>query len=106
MRQELGEERVLKLVGDQLTRLFGTSAEKPISLLYKDWSSDPETAVDDDSKPLSAFPNYGRPTNTNAWEKKIIFAGTETSSEYGGHLEGALRSAERAVFEVIELYKI
>lgn len=104
-RQELGEEKVLKLVVDQLTRAFGSSAEKPISLLYKDWSSDPETAVDDDSKPLNTFPNYGRPTSTGAWEKKVIFAGTETSSEYGGHLEGALRSAERAVFEILELYK-
>lgn len=103
MRHELGEERVLKLVVNQLVRLFGSSAEKPISLLYKDWSSDLETAVDDDSKPLSSFPNYGLPTNSGAWEKKIIFAGTETSSTHGGHLEGALRSAERAVFEVIEL---
>jgi monoamine oxidase len=106
MRQELGEERVLKLVVDQLTRLFGPSAEKPISLLFKDWSSDPETAVEDDSKPFSNFPNYGPLTGASEWEKKVIFAGTETSSEHGGHLEGALRSAERAVFEVIELFKI
>ncbi|WP_029268078.1 flavin monoamine oxidase family protein [Virgibacillus alimentarius] len=105
IRHELGEEKVLKLVVDQLTRLFGPSAEKPISLLYKDWSSDPETAVDADFKPLKAFPKYGPPTNTTAWEKKIIFAGTETSSEFGGHLEGALQAAERAVFEVIHVYK-
>lgn len=101
MRQELGEERVLKLVVNQLTRLFGPPAEEPISLLYKDWANDPETAVEDDSKPLRTFPNYGRPTSTSGWGKRIIFAGTETSSEYGGHLEGALRSAERAVFEVL-----
>lgn len=105
MRQELGEEKVLKLVVEQLTRLFGAAAEKPISLLYKDWSIDPETAVDEDSKPLSGFPNYSRPNSTSAWENKVIFAGTETASEHGGHLEGALRSAERAVFEVIELHK-
>ncbi|MGY0694100.1 flavin monoamine oxidase family protein [Virgibacillus sp. FSP13] len=105
IRQELGEEKVRKLVIDQLTRLFGPSAEKPISLLYKDWSSDPDTAVDDDSIPLSDFPNYGLPLNNGAWEKKIIFAGTETSSDHGGHLEGALRSAEHATLEVMELYK-
>jgi monoamine oxidase len=102
MRNELGEERVLKLVVEQLTRLFGPSAEKPISLLYKDWSSDPLTAVDDDSKSLSSFPNYGRPASASVWEKKLIFAGTETSSEQGGHLEGALRSAERAALEVLK----
>jgi len=88
------------LVVDQLTRLFGPSAEKPISLLYKDWSSDPDTAVDEDSEPLSEFPKYGLPKITSEWDKKILFAGTETSSELGGHLEGALRSAERAVLEV------
>ncbi len=103
MRQELGEERVLKLVVDQLTRVFGSSAEKPISLLYKDWSRDPYTTVDEDSEPLREFPNYGLPTNSSEWDKKIIFAGTETSSEQGGHLEGALRSAERAVLEVMKL---
>ena len=46
-----------------------------------------------------------KPTSDGVWDKKIIFAGTETSSEYGGHLEGALRSAERAVVEVIGLDK-
>lgn len=103
MRQELGEERVLKLVIDQLTRLFGQSAATPSSLLYKDWSSDADTAVDEDSEPLKEFPTYGLPTNTGLWDKKIIFAGTETSSEHGGHLEGALRSAEHSVSEFIEL---
>lgn len=104
VRQEMGEERILELVVDQLIRLFGTSAAKPISLLYKDWSVDPETAADEDSEPLSAFPDYGPLTSPGAWEQKVIFAGTETSPENGGHLEGALRSAERAVMEVIKSY--
>ncbi|MRH41486.1 NAD(P)-binding protein [Aquibacillus halophilus] len=105
-RRDLGEERVLKLVMEQLTRLFGPSAEITTSLLYKDWSIDSNTSVEADSIPLSDFPNYGPLTGTSDdWEKKIIFAGTETSSEYGGHLEGALRSAERAVLEVMDLYK-
>lgn len=105
MRQELGEERVLELVIEQLTRLFGTAAKKPISILYKDWSSDPETAVADDSKPLRNFPNYGRPPGTSTWEERVIFAGTETASEFGGHLEGALQAAEHAAFDIFELYK-
>ena len=103
IRQELGEEGVLKLVVDQLTRLFGPSAEKPVSLLYKDWSSDPETAVEEDLEPLSSFPSYGPLITSGSWEKKIIFAGTETASEHGGHLEGALRSAEGAVSEVVKI---
>ena len=86
-----------------MTNLFAPSAATPISLLYKDWSSDPATAVEEDSEPLREFPTYGLPTNTSVWNKKIIFAGTENSSEHGGHLEGALRSAERAVLKVNEL---
>lgn len=104
-RQDMGEERVLELVTNQLTRLFGPSAEKPIAILYKDWSDDPETAVDEDTKPLTDFPDYGQLQSTGERGNKIIFAGTETSAESGGHLEGALQSAERAVFEVLRLYK-
>ncbi len=103
MRQELGEKRVLKLVVDQLTNLFGPLAATPISLLYKDWSSDQDTAVEEDLEPLREFPTYGLPTTISVWDKKIIFAGTETSSEHGGHLEGALRSADHAVLKVLEL---
>jgi len=100
VRRELGQD-VRKLVINQLTNLFGSPAEKPISLLYKDWANDSETAVDADSQPLTEFPNYGPLISPSPWEKKVIFAGTETSSEFGGHLEGALRSAERAVLEVL-----
>ncbi|WP_421383232.1 flavin monoamine oxidase family protein [Bacillus salacetis] len=104
-RRELGEEKILELVVRQLERLFGPAAAKPISLLYKDWSSDAETAVEEDLQPLNSFPDYGLPVKSGTWEKKIIFAGTETSPEFGGHLEGALRSAERAVDEVKKLIR-
>ncbi|MCA1055875.1 FAD-dependent oxidoreductase [Rossellomorea aquimaris] len=102
MRHELGRERTLKLVIEQLTRLFGPAAEQPLTLLYKDWSSDPHTAVEKDREPLSSFPTYGPVATAGLWEKNIVFAGTETSPEQGGHLEGALRSAERAAFEVLK----
>ncbi|MFE4714008.1 flavin monoamine oxidase family protein [Paenibacillus sp. NPDC056722] len=105
MRRELGEDKVLSLVVEQLSRLFGPSAEAMSGLLYKDWSMDPETAVEEDSTPLADFPNYGRLSGAGAWSKKIFFAGTETSLEHGGHLEGALQSAEQAVSEVIQLYQ-
>ncbi len=103
MRQELGEERVSKLVIDQLVRLFGISAQNVSAILYKDWSGDSETAVEEDLDPLRDFPSYGQPPSAGVWEKKIIFAGTETNSQYGGHLEGALQSAEQAAFEITSL---
>lgn len=103
-RQEMGEERILELVVDQFVRFFGPLAEKPISLLYKDWSVDSETAVDSDSEPISAFPDYNLPIGLDEWDNRIIFAGTETSAEHGGHLEGALLAAERAVSETLLIF--
>jgi monoamine oxidase len=103
MRRELGEDKILKLVIDQLVRLFGPLAQNVSAILYKDWSQDSETAVEEDFDPLREFPSYGQPPKAEVWEKKIIFAGTETNSQFGGHLEGALQSAEQAVFEMIHL---
>jgi monoamine oxidase len=100
-RRELGEEKVLKLIVDQLVRLYGPSAQNVSAVLYKDWSGDFETAVEEDLEPLRDFPNYGQPQKSGIWEKKILFAGTENSAEYGGHLEGALQSAEQAVYEIL-----
>ncbi len=105
-RYKLGEEYVLKLVEEQLTRLFGPLAKNKLALLYKDWAIDPETAVVEDAEPLREFPNYGPLSGMRNWDNKIVLAGTETAREQGGHLEGALRSADRAVFELLERFKI
>ncbi|MCP3028803.1 FAD-dependent oxidoreductase [Halobacillus sp. A5] len=99
-RRELGEDKVLTLVIDQLVGLFGLSAKNVKTILYKDWSTDSETAVEEDMDLLRDFPIYGQPPKSGVWEKKIIFAGTETNSQYGGHLEGALLAAEQAVLEI------
>jgi monoamine oxidase len=100
MRQQLGEDKISELVIDQLGRLFGPSAQNVRGILYKDWAKDSETAVEEDSDPLRDFPSYGQPTKSGVWEKKIIFAGTEANSQFGGHLEGALLAAEQAVFDI------
>lgn len=103
IRQELGEEHLHYLVIDQLTRLFGPSAEKPMAFLYKDWAGDPQTAVEQDLPPLTSFPDYGLPAGMSSWGKRVIFAGTETAPGHGGHLEGALLSAERAASVLMKL---
>ncbi|MDI2586560.1 FAD-dependent oxidoreductase [Psychrobacillus sp. NEAU-3TGS] len=103
MRRTMGKDEILKLVIDQLVRLFGPSAQQVRAILYKDWAQDTETTVEEDLDPLRDFPIYGQPPNAGIWEKKIYFAGTETNSQFGGHLEGALQSAEQAVAEIIQL---
>lgn len=105
IRRQHDEENMRNHVISQLTHLFGSHAEKPISFLYKDWSIDSDTTVEADTEPLSEFPDYGYPHGLDAQKGKIIFAGTETSASHGGHLEGALQSAERAVEQVLKLRK-
>ncbi|WP_144552523.1 FAD-dependent oxidoreductase [Bacillus sp. X1(2014)] len=102
-RKKMGQDKFLKLVVDQLVKLFGSEAKNLKGLLYKDWSIDSETTVEEDLSPLKNYQSYGPPPVKGIWENKIIFAGTETNSEYSGHLEGAIQSAEQAVFEIIHL---
>ncbi|MBT2654515.1 FAD-dependent oxidoreductase [Bacillus sp. ISL-18] len=102
-RKKMVQDNVLKLVVGQLVKLFGSEAENLKAIFYKDWSSDSETTVEEDLSPLKNYQSYGPPPVEGVWEKKIIFAGTETNSEFSGHLEGALQSAEKAVAEIIHL---
>lgn len=104
-RQALGEEQVLSLVVEQLTRMYGQAAAEPVALLYKDWAMDTKTTVPDDWTRLKDFPEYGVPDGADSWGEKLQFASTETSEYQGGHLEGALRSAERAVGGVLGLIR-
>ncbi|SOC40519.1 flavin monoamine oxidase family protein [Ureibacillus acetophenoni] len=103
VRKEMGEEKIIKMVNDQLVKLFGSEAKNPKAIFYKDWSSDSKTAVEKDYSPIRNYQSYGQPQVEGKWKNKVIFAGTETNSQYSGHLEGALRSAEQAVSKIINL---
>ncbi|PKR77366.1 amine oxidase [Halalkalibacillus sediminis] len=103
-RRQFGKDRVLAQVKDQLVRLFGPSAQEVETILYKDWSQDSLTAVEEDLDPLREFPIYGLPPEAEMWENKIVFAGTEADSQHGGgHLEGALLAAEKAVLRAKDI---
>ncbi|MYL34311.1 NAD(P)-binding protein [Pontibacillus yanchengensis] len=99
-RKKMGQDKTLQLVVDQLVKLYGNEAKNVKSIFYKDWSSDSETAVEEDFNPLKNYESYGQPPVEGVWDKKIIFAGTETNAQFSGHLEGALRSAEQAVLDI------
>lgn len=88
---------------DQLARLFGPGAPDPQQVLIKDWATDPQTAVGADLKPLHGHPRYGLPTTVrNIWGGNLVFSGTETATEFGGFLEGALEAAEYAFHTLAE----
>ena len=78
----------------QLERLFGSQAANPVDVLFRDWALEPFTATQEDT--LSGHhPNYGLTGNINAMKARgIYFSSTETSSQSGGFIEGALEAAE------------
>lgn len=76
----------------QLVRLFGQGAATPDDVFIKDWSMDPATATEADLTPPADHPTYIALPPT----RRLVFAGTETSHDNGGFLEGALAAAEAA----------
>ncbi|WP_404353638.1 flavin monoamine oxidase family protein [Exiguobacterium aurantiacum] len=96
-RSVFDQDELNRRVIDQLVRLFGEEARQPRDVLYVDWSSDRHTATVRDEEPLTDFPVYQPIALDPPWEGRLSLAGTETDSLFGGHIEGALRAAERVV---------
>lgn len=92
-RQTLEEGRLKTLVFEQLEKLYGPRANTFLHFYFVDWSEDADTATAADQLPLTAFPIYG-PIDLG---EHLHLIGSETDAQFGGHIEGALRSAERVV---------
>jgi monoamine oxidase len=83
-----------------LGRLFGPEAADPLLYVERDWSGDPYT--NDEVVWLDDPVPYGHPTLVEPrFGGRLVFAGTETSSVGGGHMEGAVRSGRRAAAQVL-----
>jgi len=89
---------------EQLARMFGEQASRPVSVHFKDWAHDPFTAVDLDrdgpqmhassSLKLIAVPEFD-----------VLWAGTETATglnQSNGYIEGAVEAGERAASLLME----
>lgn len=84
----------------QLTTLFGPQAQQAIEYQEFNWIDHPwaEGAYYGAFKP-GALANYGQALCTPC--NRIHWAGTETSADWCGTLEGAVRSGERAADEIL-----
>ncbi|MEB8103793.1 flavin monoamine oxidase family protein [Staphylococcus xylosus] len=100
IRNQYDNESINKQVIEQLIRLFGPEAKSYNNIFYKDWSQDNHTVTEGDKLNIESFPSYGSPPE---YLENVIFSGTEYNEEHGGHLEGALVSAEKAYFKVKKL---
>lgn len=93
---------MIQAILTQLTLLYGQEAGKPISIYYQDWAREEFTATEYDQRTAHNHPEYHPPSGKKSiWDGTFHFAGTETADYFGGYLEGALSSAERAVLTVI-----
>lgn len=96
---EVIKDEVIK----QLTRLFGSEAKYYKNIHYKDWSKDKHTVTEGDKLNIESFPTYGPPPS---YRDNILFAGTEYDKNHGGHLEGALATAEKAYNDVKRIFNL
>lgn len=97
-RQAIGSEKLIQMALAQLVRLYGPQAAQPVDVLVTDWAADPFTATAADQAPLGSHPEYGPPpSGIELWDGRLVFAGTEVATEFGGYLEGALEAATAAV---------
>ncbi|MDZ7833504.1 MAG: NAD(P)-binding protein [Desulfobacterales bacterium] len=74
----------------------------PCSTQYQDGAKEEFTATEYDQRAAHNHPEFQPPSGkTSIWDGMLHFAGSETADHFGGHLEGALASAERAVSAAI-----
>jgi monoamine oxidase len=96
--QRRDREQMVQAILLQLQILYGENAQHPAAVFYKDLAMEPFTATEYDQRAAHAHPVYEPPSGrTDIWDGRVCFAGTETSDHFGGYLEGALASAQRAV---------
>ncbi len=96
--QRSRELSLTEAILSQLAAIYGQPAAQPMTFYYQDWAREKFTATQFDQPPMREHPVYQPPAGrTSIWDDIIHFAGSETASQQGGYLEGALGSAERAV---------
>lgn len=86
---------------DQLVTLFGPAAARPSELMIKDWRNEAYTSPIGVER-LEAYQLFGHPRYEEpAFAGRLHWASTETSTEFPGHIEGALAAAERAAQAIV-----
>ena len=97
------KEEMIQAILPQLTLLYGQAAGQPSKIYYQDWAKEEFTATEYDQRAAHNHPEFQPPSGqTSIWNGTFHFAGTETADHFGGYLEGALSSAERAVLAAIK----
>lgn len=90
------QQNLENLTRQHLAQIFGDHILSSGDIYIKDWSLEPLTSTERDWHPITSHPQYGHPWfDLDHWQDKLFFCGSETSTQFGGYMEGALLSAER-----------
>lgn len=93
----LGQEQEILVA---LERLFGPEAAAPEALVVQDWGAEEWTGGCYAAYfPVGVWTSYGSAFGAPCG--RIHWAGTETSTEWHGYMEGAIRSGYRAAQEML-----
>ena len=97
-----GDQELLKSAAiQQLVRLFGDEAEKPLDIYLKDWAKDDLTATELDQEMMTLHPsNDIKQVSEPSWDHRLLWSGSETAANgtrFNGYLEGALEASHRTI---------
>lgn len=94
-----------ELVINQLVNYYGEVARKFISYSEYVWKTDPLISPEGQN-PTFPRQNNGDPKYQESYfENSFFIAGTETSAQFSGYMEGSIRSAKLVAQKLIEHYK-
>jgi monoamine oxidase len=97
---ELDPAEQEKQILSSLGRLFGPDGAVPDAIAIEDWGAEEWTGGCYASHlPVGGWTSYGSAFRQPCG--RIHWAGTETSSDWHGYMEGAIRSADRAADEML-----
>ncbi len=89
--------RLLTDAVNQLEKMYGAAAAKPVDIILKDWSLEEYTATEADQL-TSQHPRYGIPPGMAALANRgLLFASSEMAPQFGGFIEGALEASQNAL---------
>jgi monoamine oxidase len=84
---------------DELAAAFGPPASSPVDYVEKDWRDEPNIEGCVPGVPPGVLGDVG--ADPYAQWGRVSWAGAEAASRWEGHMDGAIRSGERAASEVL-----
>lgn len=105
-RQRMTHDGLMEAAAKQLVELFGADAFEATHMEIMDWANEPFTASAADRKTPDHHPEYGLRMNLDPpWDGRLHFISSETASENGGLIEGALARGCKFACSVIKAFE-